>query len=45
MLLQLVVPVVQGMLFHFGCELVESARRSLMGVDGQPFRCNCAGKG
>ena len=44
MFLQLLVSVAQGMLFHFGRELVESTRRSLMRVDGQPFRCNCAGK-
>ena len=45
MFLQLLVPVVQGMLFHFGRELVESTRHSVMRVDGQLFRNKRAGKG
>jgi hypothetical protein len=43
--LLLLVPIVQGMLFHLGRELVEPARRSLVCVDGQPFGLDRTGKG
>jgi hypothetical protein len=41
--LELLVPVAQGMLFHFGSERVEPARGSLVRVDGQPFGFDCTG--
>jgi hypothetical protein len=43
--LLLLVPVAPGMLFHFGRELVEPARDSLMRVNGHPFLLDCAEKG
>jgi hypothetical protein len=45
LVLQLLITVLQCMLIHFRCELVEPARRRLMPFDRQPFHFDRADDG